>query len=260
MGSVSYRSSGTDQELLAAALRELDAPLAAEQFDDPRHAYLDELIPKPWGSEFRAYADDFYDVWKLRLWSGHGTSLHCHPRKQTALLCLAGRGRLELVGAERPITAGESVVLGRGVFHRTRNTGRVDLHLVEIEVPRNKFDLVRLDDHYGRRGAAYENREVAAAVPLRPGVLTRHSKLRRGADQDGFTFDVRAGLEVVSNPEPGTDFAVSLSVADAISQRITVLDPAGMERVANHEQLYLTIARTEARTIARTEARAQEKE
>ena len=69
MGSAGYQSSSTDRGLLAATLHDRGAAsLPSENFDDPRHAYLDELIPKPWGEEFRAYADDFYDVWKLRLW------------------------------------------------------------------------------------------------------------------------------------------------------------------------------------------------
>ena len=252
MGSAGYQSSSTDQRLLAATLHDRGAaPLPSENFDDPRHAYLDELIPKPWGDEFRAYADDFYDVWKLRLWPGHGTSLHCHPRKQTALLCLAGRGLIELIGTARPITAGESVMIGRGVFHRTENTGRADLHLAEVEVPRNKFDLIRLADRYGRRAAAYETEPLAAPDPLRPGLLINHSKLRHGSDQDGFFFDVRAGLELLTNPTPGTIFAVSLNVAAALSQGITVLDPtsltSAMADIGQHEQLYLTIGRSESK-------------
>ena len=63
MGSAGYQSSSTDRGLLAATLHDRGAAsLPSENFDDPRHAYLDELIPKPWGEEFRAYADDFYDV------------------------------------------------------------------------------------------------------------------------------------------------------------------------------------------------------
>ncbi len=252
MGNAGYQSSSTDQRLLAATLRDRGAaPLQSEHFDDPRHAYLDELIPKPWGDEFRAYADDVYDVWKLRLRAGHGTSLHCHPRKQTALLCLAGRGLIELIGTARPIMAGESVMIGRGVFHRTENTGRVDLHLAEVELPRNKFDLIRLADRYGRRAAAYETEPLAAPDPLRPGLLIEHSKLRHGSDQDGFFFDVRAGLELMTNPLPGTIFAVSLNVTVALSHGITVLDPTSltgaMADIGHHEQLYLTIGRSESK-------------
>jgi len=32
-----------------------------EQFDDDSH--LNEIIPKPWGYEYRAYVDDFFDLW-----------------------------------------------------------------------------------------------------------------------------------------------------------------------------------------------------
>ena len=39
--------------------------LETERFD--QDLYLDEVIPKPWGLEFRVYCDTFFDVWKLML-------------------------------------------------------------------------------------------------------------------------------------------------------------------------------------------------
>ena len=62
---------------------------------------------------------------------------------------------MKLIDDENPVSGGDMVIIGKGVFHGTTNAGPDDLHLVEIEVPRNKFDLVRLHDRYGRRGEHY---------------------------------------------------------------------------------------------------------
>lgn len=61
--------------------------IANEHLDDDDH--LNEVIPKPWGMEYRIFVDDFIDVWNLRINAGESTSMHVHPRKLTYLLCLA---------------------------------------------------------------------------------------------------------------------------------------------------------------------------
>src|SRR5437016_11556768 len=97
-----------------------------------------------------------YDIWKSTLLPGMATSMHCHPRKDTALLCLSGTGRLSLVQASHLLATGDVAYLPKGVFHATENVGQTPLELVEVETPRNKLDLVRLTDRYGRAGASYE--------------------------------------------------------------------------------------------------------
>ena len=119
--------------------------------------FLDELIAKPWGREYRIYADNFYDVWKLELGPGRATSLHYHPRKDTVLMCLGGHGRIQLADTYIDILAGKHFFIGRGVSHATTNVGEDELELIEVEHPRNKFDLVRVQDSYGRASQPYES-------------------------------------------------------------------------------------------------------
>jgi mannose-6-phosphate isomerase-like protein (cupin superfamily) len=238
-----YARSDIDETLLADSLRGAVLSLQAEQFDSETHGYLDDVIPKPWGYEFRVYADDLYDVWKLCLSPGQGTSVHCHPRKETALLCLAGFGRMRLLDREQPVAAGNVVLLGKGVFHGTENTGQDNLHLVEVEVPRNKFDLVRLRDRYGRQGTQYETERMEADALLRSGHLTPHSKFRAAVRRDAFRFGIRAGLDLVTRPDPHLLFAVSLSVGNALDHTITVHRASIVGRAVAPEHLYLTISR-----------------
>lgn len=249
MDQTRYVRSDIDETVLRNSLREGLISLQAEQFDSTMHEYLDDVIPKPWGYEFRVYADDLYDVWKLCLFPGQGTSVHCHPRKETALLCLAGSGQMRLLGREQAVAAGNVVLLGKGVFHGTENNGHDNLHLVEVEVPRNKFDLVRLRDRYGRQGTQYETERMETDALLRPGNLTPHSKFRATVHRDGFLFGIRAGLDLVTRPDPHLLFAVSLSVGDALDHTITVHRASIVGRAVSPEHLYLTISRPTPQSV-----------
>ncbi|GGJ49550.1 cupin domain-containing protein [Deinococcus roseus] len=129
--------------------------LKNESFQDD--GYLDGLIEKPWGYEFRTYCDPFFDIWKLTIKPAQRTSVHCHPRKETILICLSGEGILASLDREEVISAGSYIHIDRGVFHSTRNISATEnLELIEVENPRNKFDLVRIKDAYGRESMGYE--------------------------------------------------------------------------------------------------------
>jgi CRP-like cAMP-binding protein/mannose-6-phosphate isomerase-like protein (cupin superfamily) len=147
--------AGEPRVAVARTLDKIAELLTNESFAED--VFLDELIPKPWGREYRIYADNFYDVWKLELGPGRGTSLHYHPRKDTVLMCLGGHGRIQLADKEIDVFAGSHIFIGRGVFHATTNVGEGELELIEVEHPRNKFDLVRVQDSYGRASQPYES-------------------------------------------------------------------------------------------------------
>ena len=72
-------------------------------------------------------------------------------------MCLRGHGRIQLADSEIDIRAGSHIFIGRGVFHATTNIGEGELELIEVEHPRNKFDLVRVQDAYGRASQPYES-------------------------------------------------------------------------------------------------------
>lgn len=215
--------------------------LETERF--AKDLYLDEVIPKPWGLEFRVYCDTFFDVWKLTLLPGKSTSTHCHPRKETALLCLGGTGRISFLNQESYlVSAGDAVFIPKGVFHNTENIGDSTLELVEVETPRNKFDLVRLSDRYGRSGTGYEqevmNYELAEMRSLS---YTADAKLRTSCHQKRFRFGVKGALELICRETPGLMFVVPLSLKSAFLHSIQVLktvDPAQLDESA----FYLTIS------------------
>lgn len=193
------------------------------RFEDfTKDLYLDAVIDKPWGHEYRIYADMLIDVWKLMLAPGQSTSMHCHPRKETVLMCLGGRLQINFLTRAIQVEAGQFARIPKGVFHSTDNLGITDAHLIEVETPRNKFDLVRKNDRYGRQGQQYEARPSPQEIAdLRADPSNPYSKIRYQDLQGFFAFDVLTGSQIKDRKQ-SPDFAVSLSIEAAINQRIDV--------------------------------------
>jgi len=234
----------TDLALLSATMSAAATAPGAEQFETDEDAYLNEVIAKPWGFEYRIYADTFYDVWALRLLPGQSTSTHCHPRKDTALLCLAGEGETHFLDEAYLLRALDIVDIPRAVFHSTENTGDGVLDLVEIELPRNKLDLVRSGDNYGRAGGRYETETLNdAGVPMAPTDLVAHSRMRRQSLTEEYRFRVECGAAAARRVGAGGLFAVSLGLQHAVNNEIEVVPLSGSQVDAiEPDATYFTIA------------------
>lgn len=74
------------------------------------------------------FADDYLDAWHLSIDSGHGTSMHAHPRKVTQLPCLAGTGVTETLNGDFEVHPGTLLRIDGGAFHSTRAEGPDPLH------------------------------------------------------------------------------------------------------------------------------------
>lgn len=195
--------------------------------DEARDLYLNELIPKPWGYEYRVYADDLSDLWQLCLGPTERTSMHAHPRKTTYLLCLSGRGRTEGLRGRVDVATGDLVKIERGAFHRTVNSSAMeDLHLIEVETPRNKFDLLRLRDDYNRAGTGYELESTDLhttykRVPYIPGAY-----MCRVSPCDRFLYRVTSGTDLHYRGV-GSGFHVPIGVSAFFSDDLPILRPNG---------------------------------
>ena len=62
---------------------------------------------------------------------------------------------MKLLEEEVTIKAGDVLFLGKSTFHQTI-ASEDGLVLLEAESPVDKHDLLRIADHYGRRGSGYE--------------------------------------------------------------------------------------------------------
>ncbi|MFE4059313.1 cupin domain-containing protein [Streptomyces sp. NPDC059096] len=220
------------------------ARVAHEQFDEDTH--LDEVIPKPWGYEYRAFVDEFFDFWALHIDAPHSTSVHVHPRKLTYLLCLGGQGvTTGLGGVSIPIRQGSVVRIAPGAFHGTRNAGDEPLELIEVESPRNKFDLMRLKDDYNRAGTAYESTSLETPRhPMRKVVAFPNTRMRARTPDGRFRFELRTGMDVFYRRRAEDLFHIPLCVSGAVYADIEILTgrPGDARRVQADKQ-YLCVSR-----------------
>jgi len=123
--------------------------------DDGRD-YSRTVVSKPWGSELEIRRTVDFSAWRLEIEAGHETSMHCHPGKTTLLEVQSGDVLLSTLYGHHELGAGDTALIERGVFHRTRAIFDRPAVVVELEWPPNRRDLVRLADRYGRQGKGYE--------------------------------------------------------------------------------------------------------
>ena len=212
-----------------------------ETFDEESH--LSEVIPKPWGYEYRAYVDDLFDFWALHIDPPDGTSMHVHPRKLTYLICLGGRGMTAGFGGEVAVAAGTVVRIARGAFHSTRNTGDEPLEMIEVEVPRNKFDLLRLRDDYNRAGTAYETQSIEdprhrmQKVPYLP-----NTQMRDHTPDGRFRFELRNGMDIYYRRRSEDIFYIPLCISGVVYSEVEILTRSDARR-PHTDKTYLCIAR-----------------
>ena len=252
-----------DARLLDATMEQAGSWPRYEEISSHSASELDDVISKPWGHEYRIYRDPFFDIWLLTIGSGHSTSEHCHPRKSTALICLSGEGYLRVQGHAYRLSAGDIVVIGRGVFHLTKNIGTQPLEVIEVEVPRNKFDLVRAEDSYGRKASPYSDPtmdeiEVAAMVST---PLQNNAKYRPLCATGSSFFDVVLGNDLTHRdaPRDGSLYA-ALSLATSCALNDTIMLTAstvGWPDAVDPAGIYFTIVKATAQAESSERARCR---
>jgi len=118
-------------------------------------SHLSNIIRKPWGYEYLAYENNDVGIWILHINKNQSTSMHCHPQKTTGLVVLDGIAEVSFLADKRILNSVDKVMIRRGLFHSTK--ALTDVVLLEIETPKDKNDLVRLKDRYGRESKSYED-------------------------------------------------------------------------------------------------------
>jgi len=126
----------------------------ANQFD-----YSKVVVRKPWGYEYLWYQNSSVAVWMLHLTKGCATSMHCHARKRTSLIVMAGTVECSTFDERHRLGAGRGVVLEPCVFHSTQAISERGAFVMEVETPPLKGDLLRYRDNFGRAGKGYEGQQ-----------------------------------------------------------------------------------------------------
>lgn len=107
-------------------------------------------VHKPWGHEMIFAHTKKYVGKILVIEKGHRLSLQLHRKKHESLMVLRGRLKLRLGSKNKLVGPGTAFTIPPKTVHRFEATkGRVTL--IEVSTP-ELWDVVRLQDDYGRRG------------------------------------------------------------------------------------------------------------
>lgn len=139
------------------------------------------VVNKPWGNEYLMFKNDTMEVWHLSINHLQSTSLHCHPRKKTALIVLSGRALFSSLNDSRELGPLDGAVIEAGTFHATQAISAGGAKILEFETPPMKHDLIRLKDRYGRAASEYESADFMISDD-------KNFRLNHGAVDYGFEF------------------------------------------------------------------------
>jgi len=120
--------------------------------------YKNVIVNKPWGYEYLAYENKHVGLWFLHINQEHQTSFHCHPKKDTGLIVLDGIVDVSFFNNINRLVSGRKIMIRKGLFHSTKALSKNGANIFEIETPKIKHDLVRLEDKYGRETKPYEGK------------------------------------------------------------------------------------------------------
>jgi mannose-6-phosphate isomerase-like protein (cupin superfamily) len=132
--------------------------------------YEHGIVTKPWGYEYLMYESDKIGIWYLHIAQGRQTSLHCHPDKKTGYILLSGEAQVSFLNDSTRLSGLSKLMLREGLFHSTKALSPEGIHVIEVESPPDKTNLVRLDDPYGRKEQPYEGAD--AVVPMTADCIT----------------------------------------------------------------------------------------
>jgi len=128
-------------------------------------AYKSNIVKKPWGYEYLAYENEFVGLWFLHILHNQRTSMHCHPNKTTGLINIDGEAEVSFLNDKFSLKPRHKLMIRKGLFHSTKATHERGAFVFEIETPKDKHDLVRFKDNYGREGKPYEDSTFEAPKP-----------------------------------------------------------------------------------------------
>lgn len=124
------------------------APLIAGQARSSRMT-----VYRPWGSYRSLQFGEGFQVKQITVKPGAALSLQYHHRRAEHWVVVSGKARITRGDEIFSLTANQSTYIPKGVRHRLENAGGEPLHLIEVQSGDylGEDDIVRLEDHYGRK-------------------------------------------------------------------------------------------------------------
>jgi rfaE bifunctional protein nucleotidyltransferase chain/domain len=133
-----------------------------ENVKSERVDYKDKICVKPWGYEFLIYESKKLGTWFLEINKNVGTSTHTHFNKDTIMIVISGKIRLNMIDDYKIYGEGSIIYIPKRKFHGLNSLSDKS-YVIEIEIFdenvnfSDKNDLLRLVDNYKRDNTGYAN-------------------------------------------------------------------------------------------------------
>ncbi len=115
---------------------------------------LHREVFRPWGSYDSIENGPRFQVKRLNVKPGAVLSLQLHHHRAEHWIVVSGTARITRGDEVFLLEENQSTYIPIGVRHRIENPGKIPLHIIEVQSGSylGEDDIVRLEDHYGRKG------------------------------------------------------------------------------------------------------------
>ena len=115
---------------------------------------LHREVFRPWGSYDSIEDGPRFQVKRLKVKPGAVLSLQLHHHRAEHWIVVSGTARITRGDEVFLLEENQSTYIPIGVRHRIENPGKIPLHIIEVQSGSylGEDDIVRLEDHYGRKG------------------------------------------------------------------------------------------------------------
>jgi len=116
-------------------------------------AVMHRKVSRPWGWYDSVDVGERFQVKRIGVKSGASLSLQKHHHRAEHWIVVKGTAEVTRGDEVFLLSENQSTYIPVGEIHRLRNPGKVELEMIEVQSGSylGEDDIVRLDDHYGRR-------------------------------------------------------------------------------------------------------------
>jgi mannose-1-phosphate guanylyltransferase/mannose-6-phosphate isomerase len=136
----------------ADASQEVKSVVAELAKRNRREAVTHEKEYRPWGWYQTINLGSRFRVKEIVVNPGGKLSLQSHHHRAEHWVVVRGTAKVTIDGTTKLVTENESVFIPLGAKHRLENSGRIPMHLIEVQTGSylEEDDIQRFDDSYGR--------------------------------------------------------------------------------------------------------------
>lgn len=178
--------------------------------------FKEYIIPKPWGYEYLLFETSAIGIWFLHINNEEKTSLHCHSLKKTGLIVLNGKAEISFLNNKNILNSLNKTMIWPGVFHLTKALSNDGIDLLEVESPKNKTDLIRIQDSYGRQNKGYESEEFW--IKRNDTHLWLNNELGSSIKYNNLTISIQKFNTTLLNILQSTDIIIGLENPMIVTQ------------------------------------------